>query len=451
MREMAMTQLKTISHPYSRTSLGRTAAGTALALVLGLPPAVDAATVKTIVRMETSLGAIHVGLYDDDAPVTVANFLGYVNSGDYDSTLIHRSEPNFVIQGGGYFSLVPPGPFHVIEAAPIANEFDPSRLNKRGTIAMARSSALDSATSEWFFNLQDNPGLDDVANNNQFAVFGEVLESGMTVVDQIAALPTQPLAPPVLIPPLVNGFFFPGFGDDNFVSVFRVCFNMDRDGVCQQFENFAPNNGDGNNDGTPDRDQPNVASTRLSVDGRSITFATAKPTLRFDSAGSFNAETTAAGLATFVPPPQTIVQFNDGAYTFAMAATSGAMDPNGETVTLFDRAATRPTRYYAFADGNPTRWFDFTFDGRTGAEILPDRIVLHFVDGERGDDDAVIGTITHTGAPAIESPVPAVSSNNAGCAITKNTRRTSPGAEWGVILAFLGFAYHRVRARKSAR
>lgn len=418
----------------------RIAAAMALTAACNLPLTVDAATVGTIVRMETSLGVIHIGLYDSEAPLTVANFLNYVKFGDYDGTVIHRSEPNFVIQGGGYTALSPP--VHIPTAPPVTNEFDPSRLNLRGTIAMARTSALDSATSEWFFNLADNPGLDDVANNNQYAVFGEVLDSGMDVIDAIAALPIEPFFCSLF------GFCNVPFFEGNFVFVFRACVNNDRDAVCQQFEDFAPNNGDGNNDGTPDRDQPNVASTRLNLNGRSVTFA-AGPLMRFDVAAGFNLEFSGARLASFLPPPETAVRFDDGVLTFTMIGTMG---PAGEIVTLFDRAATRPTRYYAYASNPQPRWYDFTFDGTTGAEIQNDRIVLHFVDGGRGDDDgAANGTIMHTGAPAIESPFPGGSTSDSGCTIAKGSRQMSSGADWGAVFAFLAFAYLRTRRPRNVR
>jgi len=145
-------------------------------------PVVAAATV---VRIETPLGAITVQLFDDVAPGTVANFLRYVNDGDYANSFIHRSMPGFVVQGGGFtfendiVGNVPTDP-------PIANEFDLSNL--RGTIAMAKTgNDPDSATSQWFINLGDNSAnLDN--QNGGFTVFGQVVGNGMDVADAIAAL-----------------------------------------------------------------------------------------------------------------------------------------------------------------------------------------------------------------------------------------------------------------------
>ena len=134
------------------------------------------------VTFSTNVGDIVVELFPDDAPVGVANFLGYVNRGDYDGTVLHRSVPNFVVQGGGFFadtSAVPTQP-------PITNEF--GRSNLRGTMAYARLGGdPDSATSQFFFNVVDNTFLDDV-DDDGFTVFGEVV-CGMEIVDAINGLP----------------------------------------------------------------------------------------------------------------------------------------------------------------------------------------------------------------------------------------------------------------------
>jgi cyclophilin family peptidyl-prolyl cis-trans isomerase len=140
-----------------------------------------------VVRMETVLpGVIDVELYDDVAPLTVANFLAYMQRGDFDETFIHRSVPGFIIQGGGFFLDDNGVRTHIDEYAPVANE--PEISNTRGTIAMAKlSTSPDSATSEWFFNLADNSANLDFQNGG-FTVFGRVQGDGMDVVDAIAAL-----------------------------------------------------------------------------------------------------------------------------------------------------------------------------------------------------------------------------------------------------------------------
>jgi peptidyl-prolyl cis-trans isomerase A (cyclophilin A) len=142
----------------------------------------------TIVRFETAMGRFDVNLYDKRTPATVANFLAYVNSGAYTNVVIHRSQSGFVVQGGGYTY---PGslPFNtVVERAAVTNE--PLLSNVRGTIAMAKLSGnVNSATSQWFFNMGNNSANLDVQNGG-FTVFGEVTAGGMAVLDAINALPT---------------------------------------------------------------------------------------------------------------------------------------------------------------------------------------------------------------------------------------------------------------------
>jgi peptidyl-prolyl cis-trans isomerase A (cyclophilin A) len=136
------------------------------------------------VRLKTSEGDIVLELNAGKAPVTVENFLGYVKKKHYDGTIFHRVMPNFMIQGGGFtmeggaMTLKPTDP-------PIRNEGRNGLKNLRGTISMARTADLDSATSQFFINVVDNPGL-DFPNNGGYAVFGKVIE-GMDVVDKIRA------------------------------------------------------------------------------------------------------------------------------------------------------------------------------------------------------------------------------------------------------------------------
>lgn len=136
------------------------------------------------VRIETILGNIDIELRPDVAPVTVANFLKYVNDGDYNNSYIHRSVNNFVIQGGG-FNLIDGVSGTVPLDSPIVNESSLSVSNVRGTIAMARTNDVNSATSQWYINIVDNTGLD--GDGNGYAVFGSVV-NGMDVVDLINSL-----------------------------------------------------------------------------------------------------------------------------------------------------------------------------------------------------------------------------------------------------------------------
>jgi len=163
-----------------------------LALLLLCLPATQAAAqdnVLDLVCFETSLGEFCVRLFPEDAPQTVANFLKYVNDGDYNNTFIHRNpDPyDFVIQGGGFSFDSNFGPVAVPKDAPVVNEF--KRSNTRGTLAMAKADGdPNSATSEWFVNLSDNSAnLDN--QNGGFTVFAKVV-IGMDVVDSIARQPT---------------------------------------------------------------------------------------------------------------------------------------------------------------------------------------------------------------------------------------------------------------------
>jgi len=145
----------------------------------------DADIAGTIVRIATSLGDIDVHLFDNATPATVANFMNYANDGDWVNTIIHRVIAGFIVQGGGFKPQLPAS--HILTDPAITNEFGVS--NQRGTIVMAKvSNQINSATSEWFFNLGDNSAKLDNQNAG-FTVFGEVIGNGMTVVDDIAALP----------------------------------------------------------------------------------------------------------------------------------------------------------------------------------------------------------------------------------------------------------------------
>lgn len=147
---------------------------------------------ETMVRLQTSLGLIDIRLFDADAPLTVANFLSYIDSGAYNSSLIHRSTPGFSVQGGGYvWNAKSKSAKAIAKKAPVVNEFSPSHSNLRGTVAMVKMSGKpDSATTQWSFNLADNSANLDYQNGGS-TVFGQVVEKSMAVVDAIAALPRK--------------------------------------------------------------------------------------------------------------------------------------------------------------------------------------------------------------------------------------------------------------------
>ncbi|BAN47456.1 peptidylprolyl isomerase A [Metapseudomonas resinovorans] len=137
------------------------------------------------VLLTTSAGEIEVELYADKAPVSVKNFLDYVDAGFYDGTVFHRVIPGFMIQGGGFSTDME----QKETREPIKNEADNGLKNLRGTLAMARTQAVNSATSQFFINHNDNAFLDHGSRDFGYAVFGKVLR-GMDVVDKIANVPT---------------------------------------------------------------------------------------------------------------------------------------------------------------------------------------------------------------------------------------------------------------------
>lgn len=142
--------------------------------------------VKVTVEILTSMGPIEVELYRNNAPVTVENFLEYMRADHYDNTVFHRVIEKFIVQGGGFtedLSLKP-------TRAPILNEASNGLRNDRGTIAMARTNAKDSATSQFYFNIKDNDILDHGVRNYGYTVFGRVTK-GMDVVDAIANVPVS--------------------------------------------------------------------------------------------------------------------------------------------------------------------------------------------------------------------------------------------------------------------
>jgi cyclophilin family peptidyl-prolyl cis-trans isomerase len=134
-----------------------------------------------VVVMETSMGTVKIELFDDKAPITVKNFLRYVDERHYDGTIFHRVIGDFMIQGGG----MDPGLRERMTRAPIKNESGNGVRNVRGSIAMARTGELDSATSQFYINVVDNPSLD----KGSYCAFGKVIE-GMDVVDAIRRVET---------------------------------------------------------------------------------------------------------------------------------------------------------------------------------------------------------------------------------------------------------------------
>lgn len=420
------------------------AARAALVSMLALPQIAAATAVRMVMTTGagTPLGTVDVELYDDQAPITVRNFLKYAGIGYYDNSIIHRSIPKFVIQGGGYtttMNLFGPayGPPSLGKFPPIQNEFSSSHSNIRSTITMAKSPGKpNSATSEWFFNLADNNAPYDPSKpdsqqsldyqNGGFTVFGRVLDTGpgtgMDVVDAIAGLKVCKV--------VVNIF---NVVTDPACSVYNSAFTD------LPVDNFDSAVGLQPSNLVLVHRIPNVRSAR--PDLGTIPTYIADVDMVFDFVGTAKKDLALELLKSFSSPQNQSVHFNNGIHTMTM---SGVMGSTGRIVTVYDDAATRPTRYYAYgktpADPSP-HWYDFTFDGKTGAEISGDKIILHFVDGERGDDDLdpTNNRITHTGAQAVVTENSSAQSGQAGggCSIVATPSQTSRGGDWMVVSLFL--------------
>jgi peptidyl-prolyl cis-trans isomerase A (cyclophilin A)/peptidyl-prolyl cis-trans isomerase B (cyclophilin B) len=139
-----------------------------------------------MLEFKTSQGTFTVQLFDKQAPITVENFLKYADDGYFEGTTFHRVIPGFMVQGGGLDANMKTKSG---QRAPIKNEAENGLKNKRGTLAMARTNDINSATSQFFINLVDNDFLDNRPGNFGYAVFGRVA-SGMEVIDAIAGVKT---------------------------------------------------------------------------------------------------------------------------------------------------------------------------------------------------------------------------------------------------------------------
>ena len=159
----------------------------ASSMLLGAAGALSEEKGNPVVLMKTTDGDITIELFADKSPVTVENFLSYVDDGYYDGTVFHRVIPNFMIQGGGFTETLK----EKSTKEPIVNESKNKLHNTRGTLAMARTNDPDSATAQFFINQRSNLRLDWSPGKDGYTVFGEVLE-GMQVVDIIALSDTGP-------------------------------------------------------------------------------------------------------------------------------------------------------------------------------------------------------------------------------------------------------------------
>jgi len=138
-----------------------------------------------MVVFSTTLGDFTIELFEKEAPISTKNFLEYVDAGHFDGTIFHRVIPGFMIQGGGFDATMK----QKTTRSPIKNEADNGLKNSRGTLSMARTADIHSATSQFFVNVTDNAFLDHGSRDFGYAVFGRVID-GMDIVDKIVAVPT---------------------------------------------------------------------------------------------------------------------------------------------------------------------------------------------------------------------------------------------------------------------
>jgi cyclophilin family peptidyl-prolyl cis-trans isomerase len=390
------------------------------------------------VRMQTDLGAVDIELFDTQVSLTVENFLNYVTGGDYNGTFFHRSVPGFVLQGGGYIFNPDNGSLLISEGdftgnggsgiptyGTIENEPDPiNRPNVRGTISMARlGGQADSADSEWFVNLVDNPSLDNPPDpdgpgplepEEPYTVFGQVLGGGMDIIDTIAAQVRcqNLLILPVLCGPgdfstlytqlplvgmsgaggtslIDNVSLTPFLYQYNLVNILHVGSDSDSDGIADSLEDEGANNGDVDGDSIPDRDQQDIATYRA-ISGNLITVETTAGVVLEST--SYMGKTFGFTTYNVLTPPAVIDGFDfiHGHLAFNL---SNVTDPGGKAAVSVSVAGTGCQTISSYFQYGPTpgdntpHWYEFLYDDvtGTGAEINGNVITLHYVDGERGD------------------------------------------------------------------
>ena len=240
----------------------------------------------------------------------------------------------------------------------------------RGTLAMAKTSDPDSATSEWFFNLADNASLDDPNNSGGFTVFGQVTGSGMAVWDAVASLLRCIDVAPL---PFICGSFTEvptadwdqAVSNDTLINIIHIGVDADGDGI-DSLEDAAPNSGDGNNDGTLDSTQVNVASFPDNTGDYAVLEAPAAAIRSLDILG------TTFALAN---PPTISGQFDALGFVHGYDGfeLTGVAPGGAASVTETFTAGALAYTYYVFgptSESTTPHWFEFLYDGVTGAEII---------------------------------------------------------------------------------
>jgi cyclophilin family peptidyl-prolyl cis-trans isomerase len=434
-----------------------------LLLVTLLLPSLARAVIN--VRMQTDLGDVDIELFDTVAPETVANFLNYVNGSDYDGTFIHRSVPGFVLQMGGYIFDPDQGDFfgdgtsRIPTDPPVINEFGMSNI--RGTIAMAKSPGdPDSATSEFFINLADNSeNLDN--QNGGFTVFAQVTD-GMDVIDLIVgkqrcisyfisnsgqcngiiSFDNSPL-----LDMLVNDSLFPtDFLNDvapqNLVKIISIGIDTDGDSVIDRVEDAGPNGGDGNSDGIADSAQSHIVSLP-DIRNSYITLVAdplqALRSLDFSEGIDFLAQ---------AEPLSSLNGLNFIYGFLSFEVTNVEISGNADIRIILPKGE-KPVKFFKFGptpDDPVDHLYEFTFDGETGAEFSGNEVILHFVDGKRGDSDLTKnGIIVDPGTPAIKASNAGASSGGGGCSLHSKQRYPENAGDWLLLFALLGLLYMQNR------
>jgi cyclophilin family peptidyl-prolyl cis-trans isomerase len=367
------------------------------------------------IRMQTDLGGVDIRLRGDVAPVTVENFCRYMDSGDFDGTFFHRNIPGFVAQAGGFKFNPDDGPFFgdgtspIPENDPIVNEAGlPGALsNIAGTLAMAKKAGdPDSATSQWFFNVADNSGVPPNGldfQNGGFTVFAQVLGDDIVVEDinsqdvcrDIPGLGTVVCgdnADTVQIGASRPGS---GFEPDNLLVVNYAGIDSDTDGIVDGVEAAAPD-ADVDMNGTLDVNQVNVASFD-NITGEYVTLLSADGTV-------LQSTDVLSPAYAIAHPAASFCFFKDLDFTSGFVGTeiTGATPGGATTVDLALPVGVLPDTFYSYGPtpGDPEpHWYEFLYDGETGAQISGSTVQIHYVDGKRGDSDVddtngIIATIT---------------------------------------------------------
>jgi len=445
-------------------------AGFLLAAFVSMPTAANTILLMKTDSGFTDIGFVEIELFDTNAPETVANFLNYVNAlpdRNYDGTFIHRSDPGFVLQMGGFVFDPAQGDFfaegtrHIPEDPPVINEFDPLTMsNIRGTIAMAKLAGdPDSATSEFFFNLADNSeNLDN--QNGGFTVFARVI-SGQDVIDaiveeqrcseyfspasnqcnEIIPFDNTPLLNMIVDDPLIPTAFRDPVAPQNLIKILSIGIDTDDDKVIDRVEDAGPNGGDGNSDGIADSAQGHVASlpdirnSYITVEANPLQVLRVlgfdEGTLGLDEGTDYLAQADPLSSLNGLNFVYGFLSFDVLEVVVGGNAVIKIIVPNDES----------PKKYFKFGptpDNPVDHLYEFDFDGETGAEFDGNVVTLHFVDGKRGDSDLLEnGVISDPGTPALRAANSGTGGGGGGCSLRTRDAQAGQAGAWLLLCLFV--------------